>query len=425
MSELPVLEPEEQRILGSLLEKQVTVPASYPLTGNALRTACNQASSRDPVVDYDQETVDRVARALKDRGLLRIVWADTGRRTLKYHQTLDEYLVLEPDERALLTVLLLRGPQAPGELRTRAERLHPFTHRGEVEACLRRMADRREPLVRELEKRAGQQDRRWVHLLGPVPEAEPAAAPAVDREAVLRDGSEARDARVRSSYDAVATSYADELAGELDGLPFERWLLDRVAAHAAGQPVVEVGCGPGHVTAYLAQHGAAAIGLDLSAEMVAEARRRFPGGSFEIGDLRRLTRPASSAAWSAVLAWYSLIHLAASELPAALAALTRPLAPGGWLVLALHAGAEVRHAEEWFGHEVDLDVVLHDPASIVGLVEGAGLVDVEWYLRGPLVGRGETTKRLYVVARKPTLLPREAERARSQLCEASSQRPRS
>ena len=142
MTELPVLEPEEQRILGSLLEKQSTVPASYPLTANALRTACNQTSNREPVVDYDQQIVARTARALKERGLLRIVWSDTGRRTLKYHQILDERLELEPDERALLTVLLLRGAQAPGELRTRTERLHAFADRGQVEACLRRMADR-------------------------------------------------------------------------------------------------------------------------------------------------------------------------------------------------------------------------------------------------------------------------------------------
>ncbi len=402
MSELPVLEPEEQRVLGSLLEKQTTVPATYPLSGNALRTACNQTSSRDPVVDYDQQTVDRTARALKERGLLRIVWSDTGRRTLKYHQTLDEHLGLDPDERALLTVLLLRGAQSPGELRTRTERLHPFADRGEVETCLRRMAERPEPLVRELERRPGQQDRRWVHLLGPVPEAEavPAAAAAVDRDAVLADGAEARDLRVRSAYDAIATSYAAQLADELDDLPFERWLLDRVVAHAEGQPVVEVGSGPGHVTAHLARNGAAATGIDLSPAMVAEARRRFPGVSFEVGDLRRLSRPATSAAWAAVLAWYSLIHLAASELPEAVAALARPLAPGGWLVLGLHAGTEVRHLGDWFGHEVDLDVVLHEPAFVVGLVEAAGLVDVEWYLRGPVSARGETTQRLYVIGRK-------------------------
>ena len=403
MSELPVLEPEEQRVLGSLLEKQTTVPATYPLTGNALRAACNQASSRDPVVDYDQQTVDRTARALKERGLVRIVWSDTGRRTLKYHQTLDEQLGLDPAERALLTVLLLRGAQAPGELRSRTERLHPFADRGEVEACLRRMAaERPEPLVRELERRPGQQDRRWVHLLGPVPQAEaaPAAASGVDRDAVLADGTEARDTRVRSAYDAIAPSYAAELADELDDLPFERWLLDRVAAHAHGQPVVDVGSGPGHVTAYLARGGVPATGIDLSPAMVAEARRRFPGVTFEVGDLRRLSRPATSAAWSAVLGWYSLIHLAASELPDAVAALARPLAPGGWLVLALHAGAEVRHLADWFGHEVNLDVVLHEPAFVVGLVETAGLVDVEWYLRGPIGNRGETTQRLYVIGRK-------------------------
>ena len=83
-----------------------------------------------------------------------------------------------------------------------------------------------------------------------------------------------------------------------------------------------------------------------------------------------------------MLAWYSLIHLAASELPDALAALARPLAPGGWLVVALHAGSEVRHHASWFDVPIDLDFVLHDP-EVVALVEAAGLVDVEWYLRGP------------------------------------------
>jgi hypothetical protein len=102
-----------------------------------------------------------------------------------------------------------------------------------------------------------------------------------------------------------------------------------------------------------------------------------------------------------VLAWYSLIHLAASELPDAVAALTRPLRSSGWLVLALHAGAEVRTVSDWFGHEIDLDFVLHDRAEILAVVAAAGLVDIEWYERGPLTDRGETTDRLYVLARKP------------------------
>jgi uncharacterized protein len=397
----PELDAEEQRILGSLLEKQVTVPSSYPLTLNSLRVACNQTSSRDPVADYDEETVERTARRLKDRGLLRIVWADTGRRTLKYHQTLDEVLELSPEERALVTVLLLRGPQAPGELRTRTERLHPFATRDEVEKLLAAMAER--GLAREVPRQPGQHDARWVHLLGEPPAAPAqAATAAIDRESVLASGAADRDERVRTSYDAVATTYADHLADELtEGLPFETWLLDRVAAHADGGPVVEVGCGPGHVTAYLAEAGADATGIDLSPAMVAEARRRFPDGTYEVGDLRRLMRPSTAPGWSAVLGWYSLIHLAASELPDAVAALSRPLAPGGWLVLAMHAGSDVRHHADWFDVPVDLDFVLHEPEDVVGVVKAAGLVDIEWYRRGPLEHRGETTNRLYVVGRRP------------------------
>ena len=403
MSELPVLDADDQRILGALLEKQTTVPATYPLTANALLAACNQSNNRDPVTELGLTVVEQAARDLKDRGLLRIVWAPTGRRTLKYHQVLDERLGLEPDERAILTVLLLRGAQAPGELRTRTERLHRFADRHEVESCLARMAQRPQSLVRELERRPGQQDARWIHLLGPVAHGDVAADPSapVDREAVIAEGVEARDDRVRSTYTAVAGSYADHLVDELAGMPFETWLLDRVVSAAAGGPVVEVGSGPGHVTAYLAEHGADAMGVDLTPAMVLEARHRFPGGVYEVGDLRNLSRPATSSGWAAVLGWYSLIHLADSELPSAISALARTLAPGGWLVLALHAGTQVRHMEEWFGQEVDLDFVMRDPADVLRAVEGAGLVDVEWYLRGPLTARGETTDRLYVVARRP------------------------
>lgn len=399
MGELPDLSAVDQRILGSLLEKQVTVPASYPLSLNALRTACNQTSSRDPIVEYDDHLLEQATRALKERGLLRIVWSDTGRRTLKYHQVLDEALGLDDAERALLTVLLLRGPNAPGELKTRCERLFAFSDRAAVEERLRDLAARTPPLVRELGRRPGQQDRRWIHLLGEAPASVAEPAPAVDLSSVLADGPEARDARVLATYGAVAATYAEQLADELEDLPFERWLLGRVAASAPG-PIADVGCGPGHVAAFLTEFGAEAVGFDVTPAMVEQARLRFPEVTFEVADLRRLLKPRTADGWGAIAALYSLIHLAPSELAPAVAALVRTLQPGGYLLLGLHAGPEVRHLDSWWEHEgLDLDVVLHDPEAVVAAVGAAGLVDVEWYLRSPLSSRDETTRRFYVLAR--------------------------
>ena len=111
MPELPVLDATEQRVLGALLEKEVTVPGSYPMTVTAVRTACNQTSSREPVTDHDERVVHEVLRALKQRDLVRVVWQDTGKRTMKYLQLLSEVLDLGPDQRALVTLLLLRGAQ--------------------------------------------------------------------------------------------------------------------------------------------------------------------------------------------------------------------------------------------------------------------------------------------------------------------------
>jgi uncharacterized protein YceH (UPF0502 family) len=402
VADLPVLDAAEQRILGSLLEKEITVPASYPMSLNAVRVACNQTSSREPVVDYDEDVVHQTLRALREKELVVFSWQGSGSRVVKYAQTFAQRRGLAPDERALLTVLLLRGPQPAGALKTRTERLHRFTDRADVEQCLQRMAAAEPALVRELPRQPGQHDTRWVHLLGPAESAPSRPEPdVVDRESVLAAGAAARDAKIRATYAAVAASYADRLGDELADLPFETWLLRRVAELAGGAPVIEVGTGPGHVAAFLAATGVEATGLDLSPEMVAEARRRHPGVRYEVGDLRQLLRPATHDGWGAVLAWYSLIHLAASELPDALAALVRPLRPGGWLVVALHAGAEVRTVTEWFGHDVDLDFVLHDRGEVVAMLESAGLGDIEWYHRGPITARGETTERLYALARKP------------------------
>ena len=227
--ELPVLDATDQRILGSLLEKQTTVPATYPLSANALVSACNQRSSRDPVTDLDQQTVERTAKSLKERGLLRIVWSDTGRRTLKYHQILDEHLALEPDERALLTVLLLRGAQAPGELRTRTERLHGFADRGQVEDCLRRMASRPQPLVCELERRSGQQDPRWIHLLG----AEPAQTSGETSPAGSADTSRIRVTQIIADLHVPDLPASRSFYSDYLGLAEEEFNLGWVARHTS------------------------------------------------------------------------------------------------------------------------------------------------------------------------------------------------
>ncbi|HET7724074.1 MAG TPA: DUF480 domain-containing protein, partial [Propionibacteriaceae bacterium] len=272
--DLPVLDAREQRVLGSLLEKQLTVPASYPLTLNAVRIACNQTSSRDPIVDYTESEVDETLRALKKRDLVRFVWT-SGSRTVKYAQALDQAVDLDDAERALLTVLLLRGPQAPGELRTRTERLHVFADRASVERTLQRMAQREPALVRELGLRPREQDRRWVHLLGPLATGEAVPAPVVDREAALAAGADARDLAVQRTYDVVAESYAEQYDDELSRKPFDAWLLDRIASEATG-PVVDVGTGPGHIAARLAAGGATVTGIDTSSGMIAEARARHP-----------------------------------------------------------------------------------------------------------------------------------------------------
>ncbi len=401
MADLPVLDALDQRILGALLEKQRTVPASYPLSLNALKSACNQTTSREPVTHHDDATLEERCRDLKQRGLLRVVWAGKGSRVLKYHQLLEEHLGLDDEAVALLTVLLLRGEQTAGELRTRTERLHPFSDKDAAEAALRSLATAEPPLVRELDRRPGEKDRRWVHLLGPVPTAEAAPAALVDRESVLAEGPQARDAKVIAAYDTIAATYAGDPSSEVRH-PFEAWLLDEVPGLAEDFPVADLGCGPGHVAARLVDAGAEVVAFDPSPAMVAAARAAHPELEVQQASLAQLMRPRTAEAWGVVVAWYSLIHLAASELPDALAALARTVRVGGWVLVALHAGEGVVHADEWLGHPVDLDVVLHDRRHVVAAAESAGLTVLESYTRGALRPPHGTEQfdRLYVLARR-------------------------
>jgi uncharacterized protein YceH (UPF0502 family) len=174
LTEVETLHPIEVRVLGALLEKDIATPEYYPLTVNSLQNACNQKSSREPVVSYDETTVQQALELLKNKGfVIRISGA--GHRVEKYGHRLGEKLNLGRRELALLCVLMLRGPQTTGELRGRTERMHDFADVDEVERVLETLASLAEPLVARAPRG------RWAHLFGGQPDfaAEPETVPII------------------------------------------------------------------------------------------------------------------------------------------------------------------------------------------------------------------------------------------------------
>jgi uncharacterized protein YceH (UPF0502 family) len=169
-------DPAEIRVLGCLIEKQRTTPDAYPLSLNSLRLACNQATNRDPVVEYDEPTIRAALDRLRQKGWARLA-SGPGSRAAKYRHLFDEAVGLDAEEISLLCVLMLRGPQTPGELKQRTERLHRFDDLDRIDEVLARLADRE--LVVRLERRPGQKEQRYGHLLG----GDAPAAPPADREA--------------------------------------------------------------------------------------------------------------------------------------------------------------------------------------------------------------------------------------------------
>jgi uncharacterized protein YceH (UPF0502 family) len=159
------LEPDavEIRVLGCLIEKQRTTPDTYPLSLNSLRLACNQSTNRDPVVDYDEQAVVEALRRLALRGWTRLA-SGAGSRARKYRHLLDQAFGLDDAEVALLAVLMLRGPQTPGELKQRGQRLHDFADLGAVQEALERLVERGQ--VARHAKRPGQKEERFEQLLG-------------------------------------------------------------------------------------------------------------------------------------------------------------------------------------------------------------------------------------------------------------------
>jgi uncharacterized protein YceH (UPF0502 family) len=189
------LEPAELRVLGCLIEKQRTTPDVYPLSVNSLRGACNQSTNRDPVVDYDEATIRDALQRLSRRGWVRLA-SGPGSRAVKYRHLFDDQLSLDDGEISVLAVLMLRGPQTPGELKVRTERLHAFDSLGAVHETLETLIGR-ELAVRH-DRRPGQKEERYAHLLGG-----DAPEPAATVEARPATGLEARVARLEEQINEL------------------------------------------------------------------------------------------------------------------------------------------------------------------------------------------------------------------------------
>ena len=199
----------EIRVLGCLVEKQRTTPDAYPLSLNALRLACNQSTNRDPVVDYDEPTIRAALERLSRKRWVRLA-SGPGSRAVKYRHLFDEALSLDDRELSLLTVLMLRGPQTPGELKGRTERLYPFGSLADVQETLDRLIERE--LAARLPRQPGQKEERFAQLLGGDEETPPASA-AIEAPAGADSRVEALEARVDRLEDEVAS-----LRRELDAL---------------------------------------------------------------------------------------------------------------------------------------------------------------------------------------------------------------
>jgi len=231
----------EVRVLACLIEKESTTPDNYPLTLNALRNACNQSTSRDPVVSFGDHDVEQALVSLRERGLTRTVHS-TSNRAAKYRHVLPEALQLESGELALVSVLMLRGPQTIGELKSRSERQHHFESTDQVTAVLEQLASRQTPLALHLERQPGQKDARWVHLLGDLATPGDGATEPPDAEGVSASGDPYGDATAEF-YDLLAAGHWESF-----GLQALDLLAEADPAHG---PILDIGAGTGVGFPYL------------------------------------------------------------------------------------------------------------------------------------------------------------------------------
>jgi SAM-dependent methyltransferase len=203
---------------------------------------------------------------------------------------------------------------------------------------------------------------------------------------------------IQKSYDTVARAYADEIYAELKDKPFDREVLDRFADRVCGRGrVCDVGCGPAQIARYLRDRGVDAMGLDLSAGMLAEARRLNPDLLFVQSSM--LALGLGSETLGGIAAFYCIIHIPRAQVVAALAEMRRVLRPGGCLLIAFHLGTEDSHHEELFGQPVSLDVALFTTAEMTGYLQAAGFLVEEVLERDPYAPEVEyQSRRGYIVA---------------------------
>jgi ubiquinone/menaquinone biosynthesis C-methylase UbiE len=206
---------------------------------------------------------------------------------------------------------------------------------------------------------------------------------------------------IQKSYDTVAREYADEIYAELAGKPFDREVLDRFAERVRGHGrVCDLGCGPAQIARYLRDRGVDAFGVDLSAGMLAQARRLNPDLNFVQSSM--LALGLGSETLHAIAAFYSIIHIARTQVIAALSEMRRVLRSGGCVLLAFHLGAEDSHHDELFGHPVNLDVALFTTVEMAGYLRAAGLRVEEVLERAPYAPEVEyQSQRGYVLASRP------------------------
>ena len=205
----------------------------------------------------------------------------------------------------------------------------------------------------------------------------------------------------RDSYDRVAAEYAARFTDELDHKPLDRALLRCFAEEVGGAGVAaDIGCGPGQTSRYLTGLGLDVLGIDVSPGMVDQARRLNPAIRFQTGDMRALD--VDHGAWAGIVAFYSIIHLPAGEVPCALGEFHRALRPGGRLLLAYHVGEEVRHLDEWWGTAVDVDFHFFATETLEGQLRETGFEVTARLEREPYRPHEVETRRGYLMARKST-----------------------